>query len=167
MDAVRQAARSWAAGDVTGTAVVAAVDGTCSKSKFDWVGRRFKNDRNGCSRRFRCERRHSAARCNHCDLSMNQFVCQCRQAIVMAISPTVLDHEVLTFDQIGFAQASPKCSRAIGVGLRRAGTEESDHRHCRLLRARGERPSRRAAEQGDEIAPPHGGLPQGQDHRGL
>jgi hypothetical protein len=36
--------------------------------------------------------------------------------------------------------------------------EEPDHRHRRLLRARRERPGkRRAAEKGDERAPPHAG----------
>ena len=36
--------------------------------------------------------------------------------------------------------------------------EEPDHRHRRLLRARRERPGKcRAAEKGDELAPPHAG----------
>src|SRR5262245_11153597 len=33
--------------------------------------------------------------------------------------------------------------------------KKSNHRHCRLLRARRERPSGRAAEQHDELAPLH------------
>jgi hypothetical protein len=36
--------------------------------------------------------------------------------------------------------------------------QESDHRH-RLLRARRERPRRRAAEKWDEVPPPHGAYP--------
>ena len=40
--------------------------------------------------------------------------------------------------------------------IRRRAVEEPDHRHRRLLRARRERPrDRRAAEQRDELAPPH------------
>src|SRR5260221_5886228 len=39
---------------------------------------------------------------------------------------------------------------------RRAGPEETDHRHAHLLRARRQRPRRRsAAEQRYELAPPH------------
>jgi hypothetical protein len=33
--------------------------------------------------------------------------------------------------------------------------KKSDHRHRRLLRPRGERPRRRCAEQGDELAASH------------
>src|SRR5262249_11437451 len=54
-----------------------------------------------------------------------------------------------------FTQALPKRCHTIGVGLRRAGTEETDHRHSRLLRACRERPRCRAAEQSDELAPCH------------
>src|SRR5262245_42925320 len=40
---------------------------------------------------------------------------------------------------------STTCANTIGI----------DHRRCRLLRARGERPSRRPADQGDELSPLH------------
>ena len=40
----------------------------------------------------------------------------------------------------------------MAVERRRARTQVADHRHCTLLRARRERPSRRAAEQRDELA---------------
>src|SRR5262249_32906733 len=128
----------------------------CNKSNLDWIGSRFKNDGNGFGRRLCCQRRRSAARCNHCYLSMNQFSGQRRQAIVMALSPTVLNREVLAVDQTRFTQALPKRCHTIGVGLRRAGAEKANHRHRRLLRARRERPCRRcAAEQRDELAAPH------------
>src|SRR5262249_33454054 len=39
--------------------------------------------------------------------------------------------------------------------LSRGGMEEPDHRQCRLLRPRRERPRDRAAEQRDELAPFH------------
>src|SRR5262249_19479279 len=125
----------------------------CSKSKFDWVGRRFKNDRNGCGRRFRCERRHSAARCNDCHLPINQFSGQCRQAIVLAISPTVLDREVPALDQTRFTQALPKRCYTKGVGLRRTRTEEAYYRYSRLLCACSERPqSRCCLAQGAQLS---------------
>jgi len=43
--------------------------------------------------------------------------------------------------------------------------EIADPRHRGLLRARRERPRRRSAEQCDELAPSHGGVPQGQGSR--
>ena len=97
----------------------------CNKSNFDWIGSRFKNDRNGLGRRLCCQRRRSAAGCNHCDLSTNELSSQRRQAIVTAFSPTVLNREVLAVDQTRFTQALPERCHAIGVRLRRAGTEEN------------------------------------------
>src|SRR6516165_10255346 len=56
-----------------------------------------------------------------------------------------------------------RCDWGTGSVLRRAAVEKPDDRHCRLLRARRERPRRyRATEQRDEIAPlhvEHGELP--------
>src|SRR5262244_1643532 len=49
-------------------------------------------------------------------------------------------------------------SKACQIALQRlrgSGAQNSDHRHRRLLRARRERPGRRAAEQRDELAAPH------------
>src|SRR5262245_4956059 len=55
----------------------------------------------------------------------------------------------------GFLQALTECGHHWHVAVRRCAVEEPDHRHCRLLRARRERPCRRAAEQRDELAPSH------------
>jgi len=48
-----------------------------------------------------------------------------------------------------------ECARTIDVRVRRYTAEEPDHRHRRLLRARRERPRRRAAEKRDELATFH------------
>jgi hypothetical protein len=83
---------------------------------------------------------------------MNQFNGQRRHAIVLAFGPTILDREVLALDQTRFIQALPKCRDAIGVGLCGTRTEETDHRHIALLRARGERSHHhRGADQPDEL----------------
>src|SRR5262249_41847384 len=124
-------------------------------ANFDWIGSRFKNDRNGFGRRLRCQRRRSAARGNDCDLSTNEFSGQRRQAIITAFSPTVLNREVLAVDQTRFTQALPKRCHTIGVGLRGAGTEEPDHRHTRLLRPRREGPCSRSTKERDEFAAFH------------
>ena len=71
-----------------------------------------------------------------------------RQSVVVPRRPSEFDLDVLALDQTHFTQALPKRRHSIGVGQRRTGTEETDHRHSRLLRARRERPaqpSRRAA----------------------
>src|SRR5262245_13108971 len=62
---------------------------------------------------------------------------------------------VLAFDIVaGLLQAQMR-SRFV----RRPAAEEPDHRHRRLLRARRERPNRRAVEQRDELAPFHYPMP--------
>src|SRR5262245_51994202 len=74
----------------------------------------------------------------------------------LAFGPRTFDCDVLAFDVAGFLQPLPEsghkmCERR----ARRDGAEEPDHRHRRLLRARRERPRRRAAKERDELAPFH------------
>ena len=71
----------------------------------------------------------------------------------MAISPTVLNREVPALDQTRFTQALPKPCHPRVVGLRRTGTEETDHRRSRLLRSRRKRPRRCAAQCEYEFPP--------------
>src|SRR5262245_24290788 len=52
-------------------------------------------------------------------------------------------------------QALAEGGQELHVCARRPGAEEPDHRHRRLLRTRGERRRRRAADQGADLAPPH------------
>src|SRR5262249_35276278 len=62
----------------------------------------------------------------------------------------------------GFGETPAECVEDRRRFTERAGAEESNYRK-RLLRARCERPrDRRAADQFDESAPPHGAYPQGQ-----
>ena len=65
----------------------------------------------------------------------------------------VLDRHVLALDVAGFVEALAERSGIARGGLGRPGVDEADDRHRRLLRARRERPRRRAAEQRDELAP--------------
>src|SRR5262249_45538595 len=75
--------------------------------------------------------------------------------------PSVCDRYVLALDIASVFQALAKSAQTVRNRLsrnrlRRSVVEEPDHRHCRLLRARRERPRRRrAAEQDDELAPSH------------
>ena len=71
----------------------------------------------------------------------------------MPFGDALLDRYVAALDETGVRKALAE-SRELQRGrLRRAGQEKSDHRYRRLLRARRERPCRRAAEKGDELAP--------------
>src|SRR6516165_8515479 len=65
----------------------------------------------------------------------------------------VQDRHVLALDKARLFEALPESPQKLLV--LRCGGEDPDYRHLRLLRARRERPCRRASEQRDERAPLH------------
>src|SRR5262245_2526778 len=69
--------------------------------------------------------------------------------------PPVFDRDILALDVAGLAQAISERRSEISVSIRVTGIEKPNYGHRRLLRARRERPRRRAAEQRDECAPSH------------
>src|SRR5262245_736571 len=73
----------------------------------------------------------------------------------MIFGPAVFDGDVSTLDKAGFGQPSAESRRQCLRITRGPAADKSDHRHCRLLPPRREWPRRRAAEQRDELAPPH------------
>src|SRR5262249_39656881 len=76
--------------------------------------------------------------------------------VVLTFRPTVFDRHILAFDITRFLQTLPERPDLLPQRSGRSGIEEADHGHCRLLRARCERPcSRRAAKQGDELTASH------------
>src|SRR5262245_20015672 len=90
------------------------------------------------------------------DRSASQFGRQRRQSIDLILSPAVDDRYVVALDIAGVLEALVECAQTIHRRVRRLAVAEPDYRHRRLLRARRKRPChRRAAEQGDELAPPH------------
>src|SRR6516225_8013477 len=72
----------------------------------------------------------------------------------MVLSPTIFDHDVAALHIAALIQSPTKRSNT-GVVLRSCTVEESYHRHRRLLRPRRQRPCRRRAEKGDELAALH------------
>src|SRR5262245_36583103 len=88
-------------------------------------------------------------------LTAYQIGCEVGQPVGLVLRPAIFDRYILAFDIPGFADALPKCGHKTRSVARRRAAEEPDHRHCRLLRARRQRPSRRAAEQRDERAALH------------
>src|SRR5262249_27521116 len=65
------------------------------------------------------------------------------------------DRDVLALDIAAILEATVKSAKTVRVRVRRLAVEKPDHRHRRLLRARRDRPRRRAAEQRDERATLH------------
>src|SRR5262249_8743842 len=80
---------------------------------------------------------------------------QTRQSLRAIICKAILDCYILTFDKPALGQALTECGHKVrGTGSCGA-SEEPNHRHRRLLRARRERPRDRAAEQRDELPASH------------
>src|SRR5262245_50724325 len=71
------------------------------------------------------------------------------------LRPAKFDGNILALDVARLFQAAAECSDERRPLIGRAAVQMADHRHRRLLRARGKRPRRRrAAEQRDERAAP-------------
>src|SRR4029077_11921494 len=80
---------------------------------------------------------------------------QRHQAVILVFSVLVVDRDVAALDKAHAAKALAKRSLHLRGGRTRAAAQIPDHRHWLPLRARRERPRRRAAEQRDELAPLH------------
>src|SRR5262249_49570189 len=93
--------------------------------------------------------------CNdHGHSAANQVGGECWQSVETTFGPAIFDRDVAAFDIAGFVETSPDGVKSAGFTIRAA--EQPNHRHCRLLRARRERPRRRrAAEKRYELATPH------------
>src|SRR5262249_26773956 len=101
------------------------------------------------------KRRRSRSRGNHGHLTMNQISRQCGQPFVLIPGEAIFDSDVLTLDKACVFQTLTERGEELWGVAGRPGGEDPDHWHHRLLRARRERPSSRAAEQRDELAPFH------------
>src|SRR5215472_9652180 len=116
-------------------------------------GNKGDRDRRGC--RLGSGRRGGRTRGDYGDLSANKFGRQLRQSIVLVLGGAVDDCYVLALHIADVFEAQAECAQTVGHRGRRSGVEQPNHRHCWLLRARRERPRRRAAEQRDELAAAH------------
>ena len=126
------------------------------KTKLDRVIADAEDDRDRRCCSFGCERGHVTDRGDDGHLSADQVAHQCRQAIILALQPVVLDRHVLAFNVAGFVEAFAECGHMARGGIGRPVSDKSDHRHRRLLRARRKRPRDcRTANKSDELAPLH------------
>src|SRR5262249_19012141 len=92
---------------------------------------------------------------DHRHLTTNQLSRQRRHSVVLPARPAILNRHVLTLDIACFLQALTKPAHHRRVCVRGCAIKKSDQRHCRLLRSRRERPSRRATHKRDELAALH------------
>jgi hypothetical protein len=146
------------AGDIVARAVE-----TSDQPECDRVRSHFEHDRNCRGCRFRRRPPGHAGREDRADPASNQIGRESPQTIILVFRPSIFDRQVATFDIADFAQSLMESTQPGGVTLGRCAVEKSDHRHCRLLRARRERPrGYRATEQTNELAPLHVGPPANQ-----
>ena len=126
--------------------------------KLDRIARRREHDRDRGRRRHGRKRRSGISH-DHRDVAADQLGGERRQPVVIPARPAVFDPRVLPDDNAGLSKPPMEGRNHLGVAFRRSAIEESDHRQRRPLRVGDERPSRRAAEEHDELSPPHSGLP--------
>ena len=48
---------------------------------------------------------------DHRHLTAYQIGCEVRQYVVLVLRPAILDHDILTLDVAGFANALPECGQ--------------------------------------------------------
>src|SRR5262249_10367702 len=96
----------------------------------------------------------------HCnddgDLLAGEIGGKPRQPIVLTLSPTIVERDVLTLDKARFIESLPDERNQRRVDSRRTTAEQSDHWQCTLFRPPRERPGGcRTTEGRDELATPH------------
>src|SRR5262249_24244118 len=97
----------------------------------------------------------AAVRDEHGDVQADQLLGERAHPLAVAIRPAGLNPDRSPLGETTLAQTGLECGGEMhqaGGGLT---VEKADHRQRALLRARRERPRRRAAEQRDERAPFH------------
>src|SRR5262249_22816940 len=126
------------------------------KAKLDRVQAEAEDDRYRRSRCFGRERHNRAARCSdNVYPAADEIGHQLRNSRKVVLCPPVFDCYVLALDVVGFAQSFAERCQQTRHRLRRIRMDISDDWDGRLLRARRERPRRRAAEQREGLAPLH------------
>src|SRR5262245_9910275 len=96
-------------------------------------------------------------RSDHRHLTAYQIGCEVGQSVGLVLRPAILDRHILALDVAAFMKALAECGQIACTIDRPRAAKESYNRHCWLLRPRRSRPRRRrAADQSDELASPHG-----------
>ena len=111
----------------------------CDKTDFHWVFGQEEDDRDGRGCRL-SHPRTIGERGDHGNLAPNQISRQSWQPIDLILREAVYDRHVLALNEALFLQALAEFAQPLTKPVRRGAVEEPDHRHCRRLRARDERP---------------------------
>ena len=115
-----------------------------------------EDDRDRRGRRLGRQRRSVAEAGDHGDLPSNQIGCQLRQPIEVTLGPAIYDRDVVALDIARLLQALVKCAQAVRVRVGRScGRGNRSPASPAAARAPRAATRRRAAEQRDELAPPH------------
>src|SRR5262249_3173856 len=137
--------------------VAAGLSQAFYKPRADGVGHAHKYDRHGSGcLQYSCSR--APARYNDVWCKRGQFGRCASNGARIASTPASVDLQVTALDPAETLQPRPKCCEpGLGLGIvGSSGGEHADPPHTlALLRARRERPRRRAAEQRDERAAVH------------
>ena len=129
---------------------------TLDQAHLHRIDRADEGNRNHLCGRNCCERGLRANCRNHRHIEVCEFGCQLRKPLIATLRPAKCDVEVLPLDIAGLPQPLAKAGQWHFRCARERAGKKSDHWYRRLLRVRRERPcGSRAAEKGDEFAPPH------------
>src|SRR5262245_19047444 len=129
---------------------------TRDQAAADGVSRHSKNDRDHGCRLLSRRNGGSSIGDDNVDVEPNELRRKFGIALAAALRIPIFNRKIATFDPAELAQPLHKSSDPLTFGRRRGGPQVTDSRQLpRLLRPHRERPHRRAAEQRDELAPPH------------
>ncbi len=115
------------------------------QAELHWIAADREDDGNRRGRLLGGARAGKARHDEDGHLMANEIGHQGGHAIEPPLRKTILNCRVLSFDGARCLQPVAKCSKLMVQRFRRSGTDESDDRQHRLLRARREWPSGRAA----------------------
>src|SRR5712664_904247 len=127
----------------------------CDEASHDWIAGADKDNRNlgGCRLGHRCSRGICG---DHSHFATYKIGSHCLKVVVLTPGPSVIQRDVSTLDVTGFAESMEESGHVRAVSFWRSAIEESDHRHCRLLRTRSDwRRHHCSTQKGDQVAPSH------------
>ena len=128
---------------------------TCDEAGTNRVPRQREHDRNDRCHLLCCGD-CGCRRDDDIDFQLDELGRDLGVALTASLRPAILDRDSATLDPSEFVQPLHESGSPWAPGRNRGRAQKPDGRQLtRLLRARSERPRRRAAEQRDELAPRH------------
>src|SRR5262245_13423878 len=119
------------------------------------ISRSREHDRDHRCRLLGRERRESVVRHDNIDLKPDELGGDLGKSLVASLGPAILDCEIAAVAPPQFPQSPNKGGSPFALCRCRTGAQQANDRWLALLRARRQRPRRRAADERDELAPFH------------